>query len=222
MKEVRIFPEAIPSLAAMFYNRVPAKAFGNFYREVAEEVAGRIRSGRILDISTGPGYLPIEIVKLNSNLDIVGMDLSPKMVEIARGNAKRVGAKNVTFELSDANELPYGDDSFDFILSTAALHHWHDRESVFNNINRVLKKDGICWIYDLRRDATKDEIRSTLKKSDGRLWYMRWVFKFHGLKTDEYYTEIKSLLENLTIEEFDIEKIDAFMRISWKKPKESS
>lgn len=217
---MKFLPEAIPSIIAIFYNKIPAKAFGNFYREVAKEVAGSIRSGRILDIGTGPGYLPIEIAKLNQGLDILGVDLSPKMIEIARDNVKRKGAKNVTFELADAKGLPYERDCFDFVLSTTALHHWHDREGVFNNINRVLKKDGICWIYDLRRDATKDEISNTFRSSNGSFAYMRWAVKFHGLKTDEYYTEIKSLLESMKVEEFDIEKKGAFMRISWKKPKE--
>jgi ubiquinone/menaquinone biosynthesis C-methylase UbiE len=214
---VKWYPEAIPSLIALFYNRIPARAFRNFYREVANEVTEQIQSGRILDIGTGPGYLPIEIAKLNSSLHIVGIDLSPKMIEIAKENARRKGAKNVTFELADANELAYENDSFDFILSTAALHHWRDRKKIFNNINGVLKKGGTCWIYDLRQDANRDEIRDTLRKPDGKLGYMRWAFKFHGLKTQDYFEQLVPISKEMKSRDFTIEEKNAMMKIAWKK-----
>lgn len=211
------YPEAIPDLIAIFYNKVPAKAFRNFYQEVAREVGSKRRPGRLLDVGTGPGHLPIEIAGINSNLDIVGIDLSPKMIGIARENAKRKGIRNITFELADANELPFEDDIFDFVLSTVALHHWYNRKKIFRDINRVLKKDGICWIYDLRKDASKDEIRKTLKKPVGRLGYIGWAFKFHGLKTEEYLDRISPILKEMNLREFNIEKKNAMMRITWTK-----
>lgn len=212
-----LFPEMIPSLAAIFYDRIPARAFGNFYRGVAEETARHLPSGRILDIGTGPGYLPIEIAGLNPNLDIVGVDLSPKMVEIARQNARKAGARGVKFELADGAELPYEDGSFDLVLSTSTLHHWRDRKKIFNNINRVLKKGGGCRIYDLRRDADRNEIRATLKRPDGRPGYLRWAFKFHGLKTVEYFEKITPILKELSLRNFNIEEENAMMKITWTK-----
>jgi len=54
-------------------------------------VFSRISSGRILDVRTGPGYLPLEIAKRSQNLEIIGIDISFAMVKIARGNAENMG-----------------------------------------------------------------------------------------------------------------------------------
>ena len=136
----RIF-EAIPSLAAFFYEKVPARAFSNFYREVASEVVDHLPRGRIMDVGTGPGHLPIEIGRLNADLDIVGIDLSPKMIRMAKANARAGSVSNVEFQLADANKLPFGDGSFDFVISTGALHHWRKPAQVFSDLNRLLRKE---------------------------------------------------------------------------------
>jgi methylase of polypeptide subunit release factors len=62
-----------------------------FYRQVASEVAVELRQGRILDVGTGPGYLPIEIARSIPGVEVVGIDVSSDMVEMARKNAERAG-----------------------------------------------------------------------------------------------------------------------------------
>ncbi len=209
--------EAIPALAAFFYEKVPARAFSNFYRDVARQVVEHLPRGRIMDVGTGPGHLPIEIGKLNADLDIVGIDLSPKMIRMAKANARAESVSNVEFRLADANKLPFSDGSFDFVISTGTLHHWHNPEQVFGELNRLLRKEGSAWIYDLRRDARTEEITDSLGKGAPAARYMRWAFRFHGLKTEEYFRKLQPLLQEMGLAQVRIEEKNAFMRILWKK-----
>ncbi len=52
----------------------------DFYKQVAEEVTSKVSSGKILDIGTGPGYVPLEIARKSVNLEIQAIDISPAMV----------------------------------------------------------------------------------------------------------------------------------------------
>jgi ubiquinone/menaquinone biosynthesis C-methylase UbiE len=128
----------------------------DLYREVANEVYKKISSGRILDVGTGPGYLPVEIAKKSKRLKIIGVDISSDMIKIARKNLKRAGlSKQIKFKISNAENLPFKDEYFNFIVSTASFHHWSNPIKCINEIYRVLKKDKEVWIYDVRRDTTK-------------------------------------------------------------------
>ena len=72
--------EGIPRPGSIVYSAVVAKSpvMEDFYHMVAEEALSKVSSGRILDIGTGPGYLPLEIGQKSKDIDI-----SPAMVEIA-------------------------------------------------------------------------------------------------------------------------------------------
>ena len=157
--------EGIPGIVAVFYNAVAAKGFRRLYQEIAEEIVTEVKSGKILDIGTGPGYLPIEIARLNSQLEITGIDLSRKMVDIAHKNAEIAKVDRARFEVADVHDLPYQDNSFDFVLSTLSFHHWRDMAKGFSECSRVVRDGGSVWIYDIRKDATREEIKKTIAGS---------------------------------------------------------
>lgn len=168
--------EAIPGFAAGWYSWIAMKnpIIRDIHRGIAQEVAGQIQSGKILDIGTGPGYVPFEIARINSSLEIIGVDLSPKMVVIAEKNAKEKGLSGqVRFQLADAARLPCEDETFDFVMSSLSWHHWaHPRES-FKEIYRVLKKTGQAFIYDIWKD-TPAEIETAIQKKYG--WFLSFLF----------------------------------------------
>ena len=91
-------PEKIPGIVANFYNGMAAKGFKGLYQRLAEGIVSEIKSGNILDIGTGPGYLPIEIARLNSQLNITGIDLSTRMINIAKENARSAKIEIAKFE----------------------------------------------------------------------------------------------------------------------------
>ena len=135
---------------------------------VAAEVTAAITAGRILDVGTGPGYLPIEIAARAPGLELEGIDLSPAMVRIARKHAAKKGvADRVRFQRAHAAELPFDDGSFDLVISTLSFHHWARPLECVTEIHRVLKPQHEAWIYDARRDTT-DEVNAAFRREYGR------------------------------------------------------
>lgn len=173
----RLKIESIPNPGARVYSWLARKSplLRDLCKEVAEEVTSTIASGRILDAGTGPGYLPVEIVKRAPGLEIIGIDISPAMVEIARKNAENKGLsdRSVRFQRADAANLPFEDGYFDLVVSTLSLHHWLRPKECIKEMHRVLKEKGEAWIYDIRRDTTK-EINAEVRSRYG--WFLSFLF----------------------------------------------
>lgn len=160
-------PERIPWFAAPLYDRIAQTALGSYYEEVAEQVVAHMSRGVILDIGTGPGYLPIEIARRASELRIVGIDLSKTLMRIAAENAAREKLSDrVQFIKGDGNRLGFRDNSFDMVISTGSLHAWKTPVRVFNECHRVLRPEGEAWILDPARVITP-EAENMMKQTLG-------------------------------------------------------
>ncbi|MHC4173644.1 MAG: class I SAM-dependent methyltransferase [Planctomycetota bacterium] len=77
-------PQEIPGPIAVLYEKVAIGGLRGFHQQVASEITSSLKSGKILDVGTGPGQLLIEITRRNPNLELVGFDLSRKMLKIAK------------------------------------------------------------------------------------------------------------------------------------------
>ena len=152
------------------------------YRRLAEKVATCRQEGRLLEIGPGPGYIAIELSKLG-NFQITGLDISEAMIEIAKRNAKEADAE-IKFRLGDAANMPFENNSFDFIISSGSLHHWKEPIKIFDEIHRTLKTKGKALVCDVRRDASKEELNRIAEKIDS--FIMKWGLK-HSIK--EAYTK---------------------------------
>lgn len=160
MRKVRFLKiESIPSFFAIGYSFLVAKnkVTRAIYEEIAEEIISKVSSGRILDVGTGPGFMPILIAKKAPEVEITGIDLSEGMVKLARKNSIKEGvSERVKIFKANAISMPFENEYFDFVLSTFSLHHWLKPVDCFKEILRVLKKGGEAWIYDIRKDTTKE------------------------------------------------------------------
>lgn len=179
--------EAIPGLAAWLYSRLVARSpvLADLYRQVAEEACLAVPSGRVLDVGTGPGELPLEIAARSRQLEITGVDLSTAMVNIANRRARDAGlAGRVRFEVANCAALPLPDESFELVVSTASLHHWSRPAECLREIHRVLKQGGQAWIYDIRRDLSRDAVAEFRGKYG---WWFCWpmvaIAKLHSRVT---------------------------------------
>jgi len=129
------------------------------YRQFAKQILKEKNlkdNSKILEIGPGPGWISIILVKLKPTLNIIGLEISEDMIRIANENKinENIGDK-IQFILGDAkNMVDIKDDFFDAVISHDSLHHWENPISVFDEIHRVVKKDGIICIKDGRRDIS--------------------------------------------------------------------
>jgi ubiquinone/menaquinone biosynthesis C-methylase UbiE len=135
------------------YDRMANHLGRALYERVAADVAaaGLGEAGRVLDVGTGPGRVPILVARTLPDCRVDGIDLSSPMIDRARRNAADAGlADRVTFIVGDVAALPYPDASFDLVVSTISQHHWADAQAGLREVRRVLRPGGQAWIYDFR------------------------------------------------------------------------
>jgi ubiquinone/menaquinone biosynthesis C-methylase UbiE len=217
IKNIQIRLEAIPNPGAIFYNAIIKRILGKSELQIAKNVIQNIDKGVLIDIGSGTGFLSIEIAKGAPNLIVYGIDLSSKMVEIASGNAR--GLKNVMFKLANAVNLPFNNNSIDFIVSTGSFHHWKHPLKVFNECYRVLKANQEAWIYDGCYNPPNDEI-FRLKRKYGVFKYLFFsqIQKLHGFQWKVYNTKIKRLLERTKFKKnFQMILTDGWMKLILEK-----
>lgn len=93
---------------------------------------------RLLDLGCGPGSMVGWIIKAIPGIEIHGIDISPSMIQIAREKYP-----NVSFQVGDAENIPFDASYFDVVLCSGMLHHFPDINPILLEIKRVLKKDGV-------------------------------------------------------------------------------
>jgi ubiquinone/menaquinone biosynthesis C-methylase UbiE len=133
------------------------------YKALARRVAEKLspESG-VLEIAPGPGYFAIELAKLGA-YRITGIDISETFVEIARRNAVEAGVE-VDFQPGDAANMPFENETFDFLLCRAAFKNFAEPLRALNEMHRVLKGGGRGLIIDLRRDSSWESINEAVDK----------------------------------------------------------
>ena len=98
----------------------------------------------VLDLATGTGEPALSIAKIvSSKGKVVGVDLSPGMLAVAKERAAAQGIRNVTFQLNDHDDLPaLRDNSFDAAVCRFGLMFMPDPGHILSSIRRVLKPHG--------------------------------------------------------------------------------
>jgi len=215
----KIMPEKMPRFAAVSYASGPAKIFMPQYRLMAQDVSA-VAKGTILDIGTGPGVLPLEIGRLMLSARITGIDVSEKMIEIAKANSKKSGLANVDFMEMDANALSFEDSAFDMIISTDSLHHWKRPVRIIAEIYRCLKPGGEAWIYDGFSGASNQDI-NTYTVGIPRVFpiysLVRLTLGIHGFSQKEYDTLINNIVAETRFKECACEQRGVMMRVRLSK-----
>lgn len=103
----------------------------------------RIRPGmKVLDVGCGLGGTIDYLNQKHNGLDLTGLNIDPRQIELARNSVKARPENQVSFVVGDACELPFADDSIDQLSAVECIFHFPSREEFLREAMRVLKPGG--------------------------------------------------------------------------------
>jgi SAM-dependent methyltransferase len=151
----------------------------------------------VLDLGSGAGLdCLLAAQKVGATGKVIGVDMTPEMIERARENAKRVNATNVEFRHGYLEALPVDDASVDVVISNCVINLAPDKSKVFAEIARVLKVGAKVAVSDI---VTDGDLPAELKQS-----LSAWAGCIAGALDIKDY---KAMLEAAGLTEIDVVKI---------------
>ena len=192
-------------LIAGVYDLLDVIYFRNYDKSPRKAVIEAIsKNDKILDLCTGTATNAINISKVNPTAEIIGVDLSKNMFQVAKAKIEKADIKNIKLYEMDATEMSFVPESFDKILLSLILHEMDEelRSKIINEAKRVLKKDGKIIITEWER-STKLSRRlrflpiHLLEPKPYREFLKKDLYSYfakHGLKIEKYthcdYTKV--------------------------------
>lgn len=131
--------------------KVPDTAVESFAGVANPWTLGRLTAGeRVLDLGSGAGTDSLVAAQMVGDRGhVTGIDMTPQMLAKARAAAAQMGARNVEFVESEAEQLPFADAGFDVVISNGVIDLIPDKDAVFSEIFRVLAPGGRIQLADV-------------------------------------------------------------------------
>ena len=120
--------------------------------------------GRVLDLGSGPGDIPILICQQLPRAHVTAIDAAQQMLRIAKRRVdEAMLTGRIAIECADVKRLPYADASFDTVCSNTILHHLPEPGRMLQEAVRVLKPGGCLLIRDLMRPDEEAQVQALVQ-----------------------------------------------------------
>lgn len=171
--------------------------------------ATKQKGGKVLELGCGNGYLTLELAR--NGLDVIGVDLSPKSIEIAKRFANENSYKeefgSLKYVCDDILTMDLGEDKFDTVVFFGTLHHMPDIDLVLSKVHKALKSNGNLIVCEPIRDNFTRE--SAEFAAIFRAILPTWIpyeQKLNGLDTSESWSKYVNQIFNEYIYEDEHEQ----------------
>jgi ubiquinone/menaquinone biosynthesis C-methylase UbiE len=137
------------------------------YRLFGGDLAGAVpRGSRLLDVGTGPGYLPGYLARERPDLDICGLDFSYDMIRrVEPRPTAPAPCAPVRRVVADACLLPFPAGVFDHVVATFSFHIWPCPVAGLQELRLVLTPGGQAWVYELRPEASHNDLKAFARET---------------------------------------------------------
>ncbi len=161
LEDVKKFWNENPLCASAIPHPLGSKEYFQFYdglREQNESLEFSYKlheykafaNKKVLDVGSGNGYVLSKYAR--EGADVYGVDITETGIDLCKKRFEILGLKG-NFQVANAEQLPFPDETFDCVCSMGVLHHVPDTEKAVSEVHRVLKKGGRLIVMFYHKDS---------------------------------------------------------------------
>jgi SAM-dependent methyltransferase len=122
--------------------------------QIASFLLPSLRAGmHVLDCGCGPGSITIGLADVVAPGEVVGIDIKPSQITLARTQAAQRGLTNIRFQVGNVTQLPFPEAPFDAVFGCNILMQFQDPRPVLTEVCRVVKPGGVVGFRELTFDG---------------------------------------------------------------------